>query len=106
MKKIFALFSLVCFVLITAVNAQTTTFDNKNQTKSNKVVITRTNTVKVDDNSNQTKTTTAPESQERIEGTKNTSNRQTTNQTVVSNKQCEKKVVTVQKKTNIVVPKK
>lgn len=92
-------------MLVTAGNAQTTT-TKKNQTKSNKITVTRCNTVKENDNSDQTKTTTAPENEGKMEGTKNTSNQKTTNQTIVNNKQCEKKVVTVSKRTNIVVPKK
>lgn len=109
MKKIFILFSLLCFIVVTGANAQTTT-TKKNQVKSNKIVVTRDNALKVLDKSNtqdsdQTKTTTAPET-EKMEGTTNNDATKTYNRNVVSNKQCEKREVTVSKKTNIVTPKK
>lgn len=111
MKKIFILFSLLCFIVVTGANAQTTTTE-KNQVKSNKTVATRDNALKVLDKSNtqdsdsdQTKTTTAPET-EKMEGTTNSNTTKTYNRSVVSNKQCEKREVTVSKKTNIVTPKK
>ncbi|MFH0864844.1 MAG: hypothetical protein V1904_01525 [Bacteroidota bacterium] len=110
MKKIFILFSLFSFIVVTGINAQTTTTE-KNQTKTNKVVVTRDNALKViDSNSNtqdsdQTKTTTAPEKEE-MEGTTNNNTTKTYNRSIVSNKQCEKRQVTVSKKTNIVTPKK
>lgn len=109
MKKIFVLISLLFFVLSTACFAQTT--DN-NQSKSNKFKVTRCNTVNYNYNGDQTKTTTAPEKQGKVDGTKSYSNdnqqseNQDNNQTVVNKKQCEKREVTVQNKKNIVVPKK
>jgi hypothetical protein len=107
MKKIFILFSLLSFIVVTGANAQTTTKDNNPTKENKKVTVTRDNALKVLDKTEQTKTTTAPEKNEEFNGTSNNnSTNNTYNRSDVNNKQTEKREVTITKKTDIVTPKK